>query len=277
MKKNKIVNYIKSINTNNVLFVITYALFTLAMEPGIMLRMARYINTYRLIIFFLFSFVINFIVVVLNSKYLRKCIKIYCIQANIVLAVYVIDYFARIFTNNENYMRMLWVSSAFVASLGIYAGLLFSSKSDFKLLSKNFWLGFSPTYAFAFILVFLRKPNTYFELNLVPGNGMLSYTNYFINSFEGDYWMVYNFIGNVVFFIPLIFLMNTFFSKIKTMYSAMLCFVIPFIVEGYQYVFKCGSVDIDDIILNSSGVIIGVLLYILINYIKEKKHIKQSW
>lgn len=118
-------------------------------------------------------------------------------------------------------------------------------------------------------MVFLRKPNTYYELNLKFGEGILSYYDYFIKSFKGDYWMVFNFIGNVVFFVPLIYIVKAFFPKLKTLYSFLICAVIPFLVEGYQYIFKCGSVDIDDIVLNFSGIIIGLIIYEIIAKVND--------
>lgn len=243
-----------------ILFVVIYALLTVISSPAIIQKTINHINTYYIIIFFLITFVSMLILTILNKSNIDKLIKAYTVEVNTFLAVYIIDYFVRSFTGNESFFRMLWFSNAFIAGAGIYLGLSLCKSS--KIIKHKFWLSFTPTYIFIFIMVFLRKPNTYYELNLILGQGMLSYTDYFISSFKGDYWMVFNFIGNVVFFIPLIYIVKALFENQKLYKSFLICAVIPFVVEGYQYIFKCGSVDIDDIFLNISGIIIGLIVYL---------------
>lgn len=269
MNKNNIMKNNVTENFKIAMFGVLYAVMTLILAPGITRQYVNSINTYILIVFFTATLILMFALTIINKGNLKKLLNLYTAEANIILAIYVIDYFIRNFTGNESYMRMLWVSSAFIASFGVYAGLLVSKSKHFTELSNKFWLSFSPTYAFIFIMVFLRKPNTYYELNLKFGEGILSYYDYFIKSFKGDYWMVFNFIGNVVFFVPLIYIVKAFFPKLKTLYSFLICAVIPFLVEGYQYIFKCGSVDIDDIVLNFSGIIIGLIIYEIIAKVND--------
>lgn len=242
-------------------FIFIYAFLTAISSPVILENSTQYINTYNLIIFFLITFVSMALTTIVNKNNIDKLVKIYTIETNIILAIYVIDYFMRIFTENESYFRMLWFSNAFIAGAGIYFGLLLSKSS--AITKHKFWLSFAPTYFFIFVVVFFRKPNTYYELNLILGHGILSYTDYLISSFNGDYWMVFNFVGNVVYFIPLFYVMKSLFEKAKIYKVIIICAVIPFLVEGYQFVFKCGSVDIDDIVLNLSGIFIGLVIFLI--------------
>lgn len=244
------------------LFSVIYAFMTLCLSPFVTKKYISSINTYTLICFFSATLLLIMILTMLNNENTQKLLKIYAYEANIILVIYAADNFIRSITGNESYMHILWLCSAFVASWGIFLGMLLQSRKIDRQYFNSFWLSFTPTYAYIFIIAFLREPNTYFELNLIPGKGLLKYYDYFISAFKGDYWMVFNFIGNVVFFIPLIFIVRAFLPKIKNVYAALICFIIPFIVEGYQYIFKCGSVDIDDIIFNFSGIIIGLLIYL---------------
>lgn len=261
MNNNNIMKNDLAKNFKIAVFGLFFAVMALILAPSITEQFIGSINTYVLIIYFTVTLLLMFTLTVINKSNMNKMLNLYASEANIILAIYIIDYFVRNFTNNESYLNMLWFCSAFIASSGVYAGLLISKSKHYSELSKKFWLSFSPTYAFIFIMVFLRKPNTYYELNLKFGEGIFSYYDYFIKSFKGDYWMVFNFVGNVVFFIPLIYIVKVFLPKIKTLYAFLICAVIPFLVEGYQYIFKCGSVDIDDIVLNISGIIIGLIIY----------------
>ena len=50
----------------------------------------------------------------------------------------------------------------------------------------------------------------------------------------------------------------------------MIGFITPLFVEAYQMIFKCGQVDIDDIVLNFGGFLIAFIVYIAIY--KHKLH-----
>lgn len=77
-----------------------------------------------------------------------------------------------------------------------------------------------------------------------------------------QYWMdIYiNVLGNIVLFIPFGFLGWVFpkLSNVKTLLIHFLSAII--IVESLQYFTRLGVFDIDDIILNSIGVLIGFYL-----------------
>ena len=81
-----------------------------------------------------------------------------------------------------------------------------------------------------------------------------------------------NLVANIVTFIPLGFFMTMFFkkfNKISTM--AVFSVIIIFIIEVLQFIFNVGVFDIDDIILNSLGCIIGFGLFKLIICIRINK------
>lgn len=245
------------------IFGIIFILLSLFMAPQLSSRFSSVINTYTLIFLFTITVVLCAVTVAINKNNLDKIFKIYAAEANIILLAYIADYSIRAIKGQESYYTMLWISCGFVASIGVFTALAFCTNNDkYKYINK-FWLAFTPTYAYIFLIVFLREPNTYYELNLTLGNGILSYTDYLIGAFKNDFWMVFNFVGNVVFFIPLVFIIDAFFPKLKQYQVFLLSCIIPYLVEGYQYVFKCGSVDVDDLVLNTGGIIIGMIILLI--------------
>lgn len=78
-------------------------------------------------------------------------------------------------------------------------------------------------------------------------------------------------IGNVFAYVP-IGIYIKYVSRIKNI--KLYCYFILYclIIESIQYIFKLGSFDINDIIMNSAGFIIGVIIYM--NIIKISGDLK---
>lgn len=244
-------------------FGIIFSFSSLFMVPTLSIKFSNVLNTYLLILLFAVIFALCTIAVTVNQNNLKKILKIYCAESNIILLVYIIDYLIRSAIGKENFYTMMWISCGFVASAGVFSGIAFLKNEEKYKIADKFSLAFTPTYAYIFLIVFLRKPNTYFELNLTFGNGILSYTDYLISAFKNDFWMAFNFVGNVVFFVPLIFIIKAFIPKLKVYQAFLISCIVPYLVEGYQFIFKCGSVDIDDIVLNTAGILIGTVIYLI--------------
>ena len=83
---------------------------------------------------------------------------------------------------------------------------------------------------------------------------------------------VVNLAGNVVMFIPLGYLLPLVNKKLKSFFLCLLAAAaIILAVEAIQLVTLLGSCDIDDLILNLAGVIIGYVLYKVFTLISSKK------
>ncbi len=96
------------------------------------------------------------------------------------------------------------------------------------------------------------------SVNLVPFRSIEEYYNtYFGNNLIANV----NVLGNVLIFAPLGVYTSMYFDK----YSLLKCIIIGMItsiaVEVVQYTLAIGVTDIDDVILNTLGVSIGVLTY----------------
>ena len=78
---------------------------------------------------------------------------------------------------------------------------------------------------------------------------------------ESDYLVRHafvNLVGNVVMFIPLGFFQPWLFPKLRTWYKTLLSTIVwILLVEAVQYLTMLGSCDIDDLILNIFGAVIG--------------------
>lgn len=102
------------------------------------------------------------------------------------------------------------------------------------------------------------------NINIVPLHTIKSYWNVITNHPD---WGIYphcliNLFGNVLMFIPAGWLLPKIFKALRPFFrfffTAFLCILL---VEIVQLVTLLGSFDIDDIILNLTGMLIGWLVY----------------
>lgn len=96
--------------------------------------------------------------------------------------------------------------------------------------------------------------------NLLPFKTII---DFFINSQNvKPSVLAYNLAGNVAAFVPLGFLLPAAFKKLRTLKLALItAFILIFVAESMQLVTQRGVFDVDDIILNLIGTIIGFYIY----------------
>ena len=92
-----------------------------------------------------------------------------------------------------------------------------------------------------------------------------------------DYLNKINILGNVILFIPLPIFYRALSSKNsgKFFKSIFLSLFLSIFFEIFQFVFEIGVTDINDIILNTLGGIIGTIIYSLISLLLSKDKIKE--
>ena len=73
-----------------------------------------------------------------------------------------------------------------------------------------------------------------------------------------------NVVGNIVIFIPMGLYLQIFKKNKNILNSVVLVFAVSLCVEVIQYILGIGSADTDDIILNTFGGFLGVLIYRII-------------
>ena len=83
-----------------------------------------------------------------------------------------------------------------------------------------------------------------------------------------------NLLGNILVFVPLGFLLALQFYNIKWARVFQIALFIGVLIESLQVIFKSGILDIDDVILNFFGVVLGFLSYKFIDYLRSFLHKK---
>ncbi len=214
--------------------------------------------------------ILNFIITIINKRSIEKAVN-YSIAATIVITIvfFVDNYF--ISPSDSLYNRLLWMSTVHLAILGVYSAVFVLKGIDFDKLSKRLIKGYTFLYIVIFAVAFIRPAGENVTMNFVVGDGTFFFFDILKNKpYEWVLWFVL--LGNCIFFIPLPFILKTFIPKIKLLPMLLVGIILPFLIEGYQYVFKCGDVDVDDIVLNISGFLIGIILLLIQTKIKSKSN-----
>lgn len=113
------------------------------------------------------------------------------------------------------------------------------------------------------------------NINLVPFRTIKDYV-YLLIKRTNPYLVPHAFInlfGNIAFFIPLGFFLPCFWEKLKKFRYFLSCIVTTIVsIELIQVFTLRGSCDIDDLILNVIGSIIG---FVVFRFIQIKTHCRQ--
>lgn len=121
-------------------------------------------------------------------------------------------------------------------------------------------------------LLFFGSANRGYEyrsVNLVPFETIRLFWNAQTLSMEVK---LLNLLGNVLVFVPLGFYLAVWSRKIKLFFGVFILLAVPVAVEALQYIFMVGASDIDDVILNFSGGLLGMLLCFLIEGVYQLFH-----
>ena len=107
--------------------------------------------------------------------------------------------------------------------------------------------------------------------NFVPFDTIMRYINY-SHYFNVDL-IVVNLLGNLLIFTPMGFLLPLLSRRFRRVWPVLVVgFVSSLAVETIQFIFRVGSTDIDDLILNTAGAWLGYLAYkFIIQFSKMKQ------
>lgn len=98
--------------------------------------------------------------------------------------------------------------------------------------------------------------------NLIPLNSIGEQLSHFS---EG--WARFNILGNIIPFMPFGFLLPLAYPKVNSFFNFLVVSLLfLFLIEIFQYFTRLGSFDVDDIILNIIGILIG---YFAVCFIKS--------
>ena len=100
-------------------------------------------------------------------------------------------------------------------------------------------------------------------INLVPFESITKYVNDFQYFNLGD-WMI-NIFGNIIAFLPIGVAITALSGKTRKFYKSLIIGVfLSFSIEILQLNYNLGVFDIDDIMLNALGYLIGYILFMRI-------------
>ena len=140
-------------------------------------------------------------------------------------------------------------------------------KTDKKIIGINILLyGVFVLYTLFLIVILFRTQHQTRSINLIPFRGVVSYlsgedlVSGKDNATVLHAFMPINLLGNIAIFIPLGFYI-TIFTQGKTIWkNTVLILFVSVFVEIIQFTFKFGIGDVDDVILNTVGGLIGCTL-----------------
>lgn len=101
---------------------------------------------------------------------------------------------------------------------------------------------------------------------LVPFQTIMEYVG---NARAINDWFVKNLACNLIMFMPYGFLVPC-FSKIKGWKLIVSGCLLSVFIEILQYITAFGQMDIDDVILNTLGTVVGYAGFLIIRYMKRK-------
>ncbi|OON99389.1 MAG: hypothetical protein ATN35_01535 [Epulopiscium sp. Nele67-Bin004] len=105
-------------------------------------------------------------------------------------------------------------------------------------------------------------------INIVPLVELLKLLEYgYITSF------MYNVIGNIIWFVPIGILLPMQSPKYRNIFVIAKCgFLTSFSIELLQFIFGTGISDVDDLIINTCGAVVGYVVYKIV--VKQKGYIR---
>ncbi|MBS4900389.1 MAG: VanZ family protein [Clostridiales bacterium] len=115
-------------------------------------------------------------------------------------------------------------------------------------------------------LSYLNNVSNYRDYNLKPFRLIRIYIEY--ADTLGFKYIFLNLYGNVLCFMPFGFLIAFILNgKHKFINTIFIAAIVSTIIELLQYIFAVGTGDIDDVILNTCGAVLGYAVYVIINKI----------
>lgn len=117
-------------------------------------------------------------------------------------------------------------------------------------------------------MVIGNSERTRLEVQLIPFKTIIEYAT-LVHSFTD--WFIKNLVCNIVVFMPYGLLLPYVLNPKKVLVKiCVMGTLFSTMIEIVQHIFAVGKLDIDDIILNVIGIVLGYLLYKIIEIVKHK-------
>ena len=105
-------------------------------------------------------------------------------------------------------------------------------------------------------MVIFARYNNINSYNLIPFKSILDVINH-----SSIYFIIINIFGNLMVFMPLEYFIIELFEVKKFKFNFALSFIIILLIELFQFIFKVGVLDIDDLIICTFGMMIFYIGY----------------
>ncbi|MBQ9531018.1 MAG: VanZ family protein [Eubacterium sp.] len=128
----------------------------------------------------------------------------------------------------------------------------------YDLFFKNFFIGYIPVLIMLYVLVYFdyRTGGTNYIINLIPFRGEIKTLFSQFSSFA-----ILRTLGNIFYYSTVSLTAARFAKKRGALVGFFSAFLLSLLSEVFQVLFNMGDADIDDILLNSLGALIGALVY----------------
>lgn len=244
-------------------FAIIFCLSCFTMNSDKLFGYFKYQSTVFIIIKLALVFLLVFAAGLINRKNIVFITKFEPKAVTAITVLLIFDYYVTQLSGSLFLFRALWIAAIFIAQGALFLSMTISQKdkNEYNHFYRHFWYGFTPLYLFTLIICFLRNPfHGSRTTNIIPFQGTFPMLRAFINDIHVSFEAPLIFFGNLLIFVPLPFILFSFLKKAKPVHVALIGLVTPIIVEGYQYIFSCGDVDVDDLLLNWIGFFAGFAL-----------------
>ena len=113
------------------------------------------------------------------------------------------------------------------------------------------------------------------HLKLIPFETIIFYTSRLIWGLTSPSVALSNLLGNIILFIPIGVILPYYIPAVRKWYkTAALTALIIFIVETTQFLTMLGTFDVDDILLNTLGSLIGYAVFTVWNRTADGNEVK---
>lgn len=125
-----------------------------------------------------------------------------------------------------------------------------------------------------FLILFLTV------LNRSPSERAFNFTPFWSYSRWNELVIRHEIMQNVIAFIPFGTCLRGLFQNLSRWWIVLICFAVSLLIELTQFTFALGFAEVDDVLHNSLGGLLGVMLYgkgcFLLRWLNEKWSMKKS-
>ena len=137
-----------------------------------------------------------------------------------------------------------------------------------KLLTLLFWI-----YIAVLLRITVFREDFSFDHLMENGNVNPELFTAYIPFLRGGFigLFIYLFVGNIVWFIPLGGYLLWKHEKCTVLQATIIGFLLSLVIEASQYVFGVGVTELDDLVLNTTGTLIGAVFMWAFRKLRETR------